>query len=238
VAIKVSAEELLERGAHFGHQVRRWNPKMKNYIYGEDGGVHLFDLIKTKKALEEVLEILRKASKEGKKIVFVGTKKQAKDLVADIAKNTGSFFVNERWLGGTLTNFPQIKKSLKKLEKLREDKESGAFSEYTKRERLLIDREIERLERFFGGLKGMEELPDFLVVVDAKKEKGACLEAKMKGVRVIGIVDTNSDPELVDWVVPMNDDATKALEYVFGLMQDALLDGKKKTAKSEGMKQI
>jgi len=231
---KISLEKLIESGAHFGHQVRRWNPKMEEYIYGEDSGVHMFDLIKTKEALEKVLDLLSKAAKDGKKVVFVGTKKQAKEKVASVAKSTGSFYVNERWLGGTLTNFDQIKKSLRKLDELTGERDSGGLAEYTKKERLLIDREIERLERFFGGLRGMESIPDIMVVVDIKKEKGACLEAKMKGVEVIGIVDTNSDPELADWVVPMNDDATGAIDYVLSLIEVSMLGKKEKvTAKKE-----
>ena len=220
--INISLEKLLETGAHFGHQSRRWNPKMEPYIYGEEGGVHVFDLIKTKDELEKAFEILEKAVREDKKIVLVGTKKQVKDKVEEVAKATGQYFVNERWLGGTLTNFEMIKRSLTKLKKMKEDREGGAFSEYTKIERLLLDREISRLERFFGGLQGLDAKPDVLVIIDLKKEKGAAQEARKTGIVTIGIADTNSDPDLVDYTIPMNDDATKALEYVLDLMQVAM----------------
>jgi small subunit ribosomal protein S2 len=225
--LNVSPEKLLEAGAHFGHQARRWNPKMKDYIYGEEDGVHIFDLFKTKDALEEALGFLHDAAKNDKKIVFVGTKKQVKDSIEKVAKECGCYYVNERWLGGTLTNFDQIKKSLDKLSNLKEDKAEGRLNSYTKKERLLIDREIERLERFFGGLDGLSKSPDVLVIIDLKKGKGAALEAQKMGVASIGIVDTNSDPDLVDYVVPMNDDAGKALDYVLELMAEAIKEGGK-----------
>lgn len=218
----ISLEKLLETGAHFGHQARRWNPKMKPFIYGEESGVHVFDLIKTKESLEVILEFLRKAAKEGKKIVFVGTKKQVKEKVQEVAKETGQYYVSERWLGGTLTNFEMIKKSLTKLKKMKEAKEAGEYKEFTKKERLLLDREITRLERFFGGLQGLIEKPDILVIIDLKKEKGAAREARRTGVTTIGIADTNTDPDMVDYALPMNDDATKALDYVLDLMKEAV----------------
>lgn len=228
MAIKVSAEKLLETGAHFGHQARRWNPKMKQYIYGAQEGVHVFDLIKTKEALEEALLVLEEASREGKVILFVGCKKQARDKTRQVAEETGCPYVIERWLGGTLSNFEQIKKSLKKMVDLKEKMALGEFAKYTKKERLLIDREIARLERFFGGMKDLNKIPDILVVVDTHKETGAVKEAKMVGIEVVGIVDSNSDPTVIDYPIPMNDDATKALEYVLELMKEAILKGKKK----------
>jgi small subunit ribosomal protein S2 len=226
--LDVSPEKLLEAGAHFGHQACRWNPKMKNYIYREEDGVHIIDLFKTKEALEEALKFLKNASKNDKKILFVGTKKQVKDEVKKVAQQCGCCYVNERWLGGTLTNFDQIKISLDKLSRLKKDKAEGSFNSYTKKERILIDREIDRLERFFGGLNGLNEPPDVLIIIDLKKEKGAALEARRKGIETVGIVDTNSDPDLVDYVVPMNDDAGKALDYVLGKMKEAIEEGKKK----------
>lgn len=228
MAIKVSAEKLLETGAHFGHQARRWNPKMNQYIYGAQDGVHVFDLIKTKEALEEALLVLEKASRDGKVILFVGCKKQARDKTKQVAEKTGCPYVIERWLGGTLSNFNQIKKSLKKMADLKEKMASGEFAKYTKKERLLIDREIARLERFFGGMKDLNKIPDILVVVDTHKETGAVKEAKMVGIEVVGIVDSNSDPTVVDYPIPMNDDATKALEYVLELMGEAIKNGKTK----------
>jgi len=238
MTVNISLEKLMDTGAHYGHQTRRWNPKMEEYLYTSENGVHIFDLVKTKEALEEALDFLEKASKEGKKIVFVGTKKQAKETAMVCAKEAGCFYVNERWLGGTLTNFEQIKRSLKKLDDLREDKKTGALNKFTKKERLLIDREIERLGRFFGGLQGLDKAPEVLIIVDVKKEKGACLEAKGKEIQVIGIVDSNSDPDLVDFPIPMNDDATHALEYVLELMKEAIIKGASsvKEDKVEGKK--
>ncbi len=227
MTVKVDVKKLLETGAHFGHQARRWNPKMAPYIYGKQDGVHVFDLIKTKKALDEALQILTDSAKKGKPILIVGTKKQAKDKVREIAQDTGSFFVNERWLGGTLTNFEQIRKSCNKLTDMKKKMEAGEYKEFTKKERLLLEREIARLERFFGGVAGMEELPEMLVVVDTKKGMGAVKEAKAKNIEIVGIVDSNSDPTLINYPIPMNDDATRALEYVLSLIRDAILEGKK-----------
>ena len=227
MSIKSDPAKLLELGAHFGHQSKRWNPKMEPYLYKEEKGIHLFDLIKTEKALNEVLDLLSKESKEGKTFLFVGTKKQVKDVIKEIAEETGSFYVNERWLGGTLTNFKQIKKSIEKLEEMKEKREKGEYNEFTKKERLLLDREIARLERFFRGIVGLDGDPDYLIVIDVRKEKGAVVEARRKGVKIIGIVDSNSDPDLVDYVVPMNDDAIKPLGYVLHLFGDAIMEGKK-----------
>lgn len=234
MAIKVDPKKLIEAGAHFGHQTKRWNPKMEKYLYGSDSGVHIFDLIKTQKALEEVLELLSTSSKEGKSVLILGTKKQIKSMVAESAIKAGCYYVNERWLGGTLSNFGQIKKSLDKMSDMKQKKATNYYSQFTKRERGLIDIEITRLERFFGGLNGLNTIPDVIFIIDIKKEKGAALEAKRMGVTTIGIVDSNSDPDLVDYAIPMNDDATKALEYVLELVAQALLEGKKgiKNAKS------
>jgi small subunit ribosomal protein S2 len=220
--IVVSPEKLIEASAHFGHQSRRWNPKMSEYLYGEENGVHVFDLIQTQKALEEALAILTKAKKDGKRIVLVGCKKQVKDKVAEVAKASGVFFVNERWLGGTLTNFTQLKKSLTKLSEMKDKKAKGEYNAFTKKERLLIDREIDRLERFFGGLQGLTDRPELIFIIDIKKEKGTAREAKSLGIETIGIVDSNADPDLVDHVIPMNDDAVKALTYVLDLVGKAL----------------
>lgn len=231
MTVKVSLKELLEAGAHFGHQTKRWNPKMEEYLYGAQEGVHVFDLTKTKEKLEEALEILKTATKEGKKILLVCTKKQAKDKAKEVAEATGVFYVTERWLGGTLTNFEQINKSLKKLKEMKEKMTAGEYDHFTKKERLLLEREIARLERFFGGMAGMETIPDILVIVDTKKEAGAIKEARNTGVETIGIVDSNADPTQIDYPIPMNDDATKALEYVLNLMQEAILEGKSLSAK-------
>jgi len=231
MTVKVDVKKLLEAGAHFGHQARRWNPKMEPYLYGVQDGVHVFDLIKTKEALDQALDVLKEASKKGKKILLVGTKKQAKDKVREVAKSTGCFFVTERWLGGTLTNFDQMNKSLTKLSDMKKKMEAGDYKSFTKKERLLIEREIARLERFFGGLVGLSDLPDVMFIVDTKRQSGAVKEAKVKGVEVVGIVDSNSDPTLIDYPIPMNDDATRALEYVLDLVREAILEGKKSKSK-------
>lgn len=233
---KISLEELIKSGAHFGHRRRRWNPKMKPYIYGEEDGVHIFDLVKTKEVLEEALGFLKDAARQEKTIVFVGTKKQVKDKIIEVARETGSSFVSERWLGGTLTNFDQIKISLKKLAEMKEKREAGEYKRFTKKERVLIDREIERLERFFGGISELKKIPDVLVVVDIKKEFGAISEAKKMGVETVAVVDSNCDPTDVDYVIPMNDDATKALSYVLDLIKDAILEGKSKVKKVKAKK--
>lgn len=228
MAVKVSAEELLERGAHFGHQAKRWNPKMGPYLYGVQEGVHVFDLIKTKEALEKALEVLKEAAKDGKIILFLGCKKQAKEKIKEVAEAAGCPYVNERWLGGTISNFEQIKKSLTKLAEMKAKMAAGEYAAFTKKERLLIEREIARLERFFGGIADLVKVPDILVVVDTHKEAGAVREAISKEVEVIGIVDSNADPNLIDYPIPMNDDATKAIEYVLDLIKEAILDGKTK----------
>lgn len=233
---KVSLKELLESGAHFGHQARRWNPKIKPYIFDIQEGIHVFDLTKTKEKLEEALEFLKKSAKEGKSILFVGTKKQARDKVKEVAEKSGQFFVKERWLGGTLTNFEQIHKSLKKLEEMRTKRKAGDYKLFTKKERLDIDREIERLERFFGGLSGLERLPDILVVIDIKKEDVAIREALMTKVKTVALVDSNSDPTSIDYPIPMNDDATRAVAYVLDLMEKAILQGSKSKSKVKDLK--
>jgi small subunit ribosomal protein S2 len=237
MTVNVSLKELVERGAHFGHQVKRWNPKMREYIYAVRDGVHIFDLTKTKPLLEDALNELTKLSSEGKSILFVGTKKQAKDKVRSVAKETGSFYMTERWLGGTISNFDQIQSSARKLVDMKAKMVKGEYSAYTKKERLLLDREIARLERYFAGVVGLDKTPDALFVIDIKKEFGAIREATNKGVEVIAIVDSNSDPLAVDFPIPMNDDATKVLDYVLDLAEEAILEGKKigdkKAAKAE-----
>lgn len=229
----VSLEDLLESGAHFGHQTKRWNPKMDEYIYGSENGVHVFDLTKTKPLLEAALEFLTKSAREGKTILLLGTKKQIKDKVIEIAEDLGIPYVAERWLGGTISNFGQMKKSIKKLEEMKADMNSGAFNKYTKKERLLIDREIIRLERFFGGISTLTGVPDVIFVIDTKHEAGAVHEANAGKVPVVGIVDSNSDPDLVTYPIPMNDDASKALEYILELVKKAILEGKGKVKKAE-----
>lgn len=226
MTVSVSLKELIESGAHFGHQTRRWNPKMEEFLYGSREGVHIFDLTKTKERLEEALNVLKENAKKGNTILLVGTKKQAKEKVKEIAKNTGCFYITERWLGGILSNFEQVRRSATKLVDMKEKKAKGIYSDRTKKERVLIDREIERLERFFSGIIGMNKAPDVIVVVDVRREFGAVREARNLGVTTIGIVDSNSDPTVVNYPVPMNDDASHAVEYVLELMQDSIFEGK------------
>jgi ribosomal protein S2, bacterial type len=245
MTISVSLEELIKAGAHYGHQSKRWNPKMAPYLYGVNKGVHIFDLIQTKAKLEQALDFLKQSSKQGKKIIFVGTKKQVKQKINEVANASDSFYVNERWLGGTLTNFEQIKRSTKKMVDMKSKREAGDYKAYTKKERLLIDREIERLERFFSGIVGIDRTPDVMIVVDVKNEKGAIKEAKAAGLTTIAIVDSNCDPTDADFVIPMNDDASNALDYVLGLMEKAIMEGKStkgdkgtKSTKSEEAKAL
>jgi small subunit ribosomal protein S2 len=233
MTVKVSAEELLEAGAHFGHQAKRWNPKMDPFLYGVEKGVHVFDLMQTKKALEVALEFLQDSVKEGKVILFVGCKKQAKEKTQEVAEACDCPYVNERWLGGTISNFDQIKRSIQKLGELKEGLASGKYADYTKKERLLLEREKERLARFFGGIAGLTQKPDVLVVIDTHKEDGAVREAQMAGAKIVGIVDSNADPD-IDFPIPMNDDATKAIEYVLELMKKAIQEGKKSIKSKTG----
>lgn len=229
--IKVSLEELVDSGAHFGHQTRRWNPKMGEYIYGQENGVHIFDLTKTKPLIEEALGFITRSVKEGKTVLILGTKKQIKDKVAEVAQKAGVPYVNERWLGGIISNFPQMQKSIKKMEEMKANMAAGLYNKFTKKERLLIDREITRLERFFGGIKTLTNVPDVLFVIDTKREAGAVHEANERKVTVVGVVDSNSDPDKVDYVIPMNDDASKALEYILDLVGEAIEAGRTKNVK-------
>lgn len=230
--VDISLEKLLETGAHFGHQSRRWNPKIKNFVYGQQDGVHIFDLIKTKEALEQALSEISKAAKDGKSILLVATKKQAKDKALEVGSLSGISYVSERWLGGTITNFPQIKKSIDKLSDIKEKLTSGYYQKYTKKERLLIEREKDRLERFFAGVVNLKDKPDMLIVVDIRKEATAIREARAKGVTTVAIVDTNSDPNMVDFPIPMNDDATKAISYVLDLVKETIMEAKGMKVKS------
>ncbi|MBX4206074.1 30S ribosomal protein S2 [Candidatus Microgenomates bacterium] len=233
MSVNVTLEELLEAGAHFGHQARRWNPKMAQYLYGVKDGVHVFDLAKTKEALDIALDVLAKYAKEGKSILIVGTKKQAKDRVKELAENTDIAFLNERWLGGTLTNFNQVLNSAKKLLEIEEGLNTGKYSGYTKKERLLLERDAAKLRRNVGGVTKMLQKPDLIIVIDTHREVSAVKEAKKVGVVTIGVVDSNADPDMVTYPIPMNDDASKSLEYVLGVFEKTLLEAKGKNVKKE-----
>ncbi len=204
---------------------------MEEYLYGQENGVHIFDLTRTKPMLEEALNFLAKSASEGKNILLLGTKKQIKDKVKEVAEEVGVPYINERWLGGIISNFDQMKRSIKKMQEMGENLASGAYNKYTKKERLLIEREIARLGRFFGGIAKLESVPDVLFIIDTKREVGAVREASYKKIAVVGIVDSNSDPDLIDYPIPMNDDASKALEYILKLVGEAIMEGKKKQPK-------
>lgn len=236
--IDINLEKLLEAGAHFGHQTKRWNPKMGEYIYGVKDGISIFDLIKTKEKLEEALKILDEAAKSHKLVLFLGAKRQVQVKMREVAEAVGAPFVVERWLGGTLTNFDQIKKSVHKLADMKKAREEGEYKEFTKKERLLIDREIEKLEKTVGGLAQLNRNPDIIFVVDTHKEASAVAEAKKMGVPVMGIVDTNADPTDITWPIPMNDDASAALDYVLDLVKSAMTSPqvKAKTIKAKKTK--
>lgn len=224
---KITLKELLEAGCHFGHQTRRWNPKMKLYLYDVRDRVHIFDLVKTKEGLEEAMKAGRKAAAEGKRIVFVGTKRQAQAIIEEEAKKAGVPYVSERWIGGTITNWEQIKKSIERLIKMTETRKKGEYKKYTKKEQLLLNREIARLEKFYGGLVGLEKAPEILFIVDVKKEEVAVKEARKKEVPVIAIVDSNSDPDGADWVIPANDDAVGSIKFITEKIAEAVKEGRK-----------
>lgn len=218
----ITLEQLLEAGCHFGHQVRRWNPAMTKYIYGERNGVHIFDLVKTKEGLDAALEFLTTLAKEDKKVLFLGTKRQAANEVKKIATETSMPYLTVRWPGGLFTNFAQLQKSVRRMIDLKDKREKGELKKYTKREQLLIDREIAKLEKTFSGIAGMDKLPDALFVVDTHKEDVAVREARAAKIPVVGIVDTNANPDIVDYVIAANDDADKPLKLILEAVGNAL----------------
>ncbi|MBU0619096.1 30S ribosomal protein S2 [Patescibacteria group bacterium] len=224
---KVPLTELLEAGCHFGHQVRRGNPKMKPYIYAQRDKVHIFDLAITAQKLSEACEYVKELVAKGGKVCFVGTKRQARSIIKEEAIKIGAPYVYERWLGGTITNWQQIKKSIKALVEMKEKKEQGEYKTYTKKENVLINRKITRLERFVGGLTQLTDLPEAIFVVDISRELTAVREAKIKGVSVIALVDTNSDPDFVDYVIPANDDAVRSIKLVVAKIAEAVELGNK-----------
>lgn len=226
---QIDLKELLEAGVHFGHQSARWHPGMAPYLYTVKEGVHVFDLVKTKEKLEEALEFVRQTTAAGGQIVFVGCKRQAAGIVKEAAEKAGMPYVTERWLGGTLTNWSQMQKRLKILAKRKEERAAGVYKKYTKKEQLLIDREIAKLEKFFGGLTGMPELPAAVFIVDVKKESTAVREAKQLKIPVVGMVDSNSDPDPIDYVIPGNDDAAGSIRLIVETVAAAAGEGKKKS---------
>ena len=222
----VSMKQLLEAGVHFGHQTRRWNPKMAEYIFTERNGIYIIDLQKTVKKLEEAYSFVRDTVADGGEILFVGTKKQAGDSIREEALRCGMHYVNARWLGGMFTNFKTIRRRIKRLEQLRTMQEDGTFDLLPKKEVIKLNLEIEKLEKFMGGIKNMGKLPSALFVVDPRKEKIAVAEARNLGIPVVAIVDTNCDPDEIDYVIPGNDDAIRAVKLLAGAMADAVLEAK------------
>ena len=220
-----SLQELLEAGVHFGHQVHRWNPKMKPYIWGERNGIYIIDLTKTSQLLDDAYEFMRKAASQGKKIVFVGTKRQASDIIEEEAKRAGAFFINKRWLGGTLTNFETIRTRINKLRELEEMRDNGHFDRLGKKEVAMLTRQLNKLERSLGGIKDMRGMPDVLYVVDQRREMIAVQEASKIGIPIVGIIDTNCSPEGINHVIPGNDDATRSIRLLTQKMADAIIEG-------------
>ncbi|MCM3600162.1 30S ribosomal protein S2 [Robertmurraya korlensis] len=222
----ISMKQLLEAGVHFGHQTRRWNPKMKKYIFTERNGIYIIDLQKTVKKVEEAYNWVKELAGNGGTVLFVGTKKQAQDSVKEEAIRSGQYYVNQRWLGGTLTNFETIQKRIARLKDIERMSEDGTFEVLPKKEVVQLKKEQERLEKFLGGIKDMKQLPDALFIIDPRKERIAVAEAHKLNIPIVGIVDTNCDPDEIDVVIPANDDAIRAVKLLTAKMADAILEAK------------
>ncbi len=222
----ISMKQLLEAGVHFGHQTRRWNPKMAEYIFTERNGIYIIDLQKTVKKLEEAYMFVRDIAANGESILFVGTKKQAQDAIREEAERSGMFFVNARWLGGMMTNFTTIRGRIERLISLKKMEADGTFDMLPKKEVAKLNGEIEKLEKYLGGIKEMKKLPGAIFVVDPRKEKIAIAEARKLGIPVVAIVDTNCDPDEVDFVIPGNDDAIRAIKLIAATMANAVIEGR------------
>ena len=230
----ISMKQLLEAGVHFGHQTRRWNPKMAPYIFTERNGIYIIDLQKTVKKIEEAYDFMREVGASGKPVLFVGTKKQAQAAIVDEANRCGQFYVNQRWLGGMLTNYKTISKRIQRLRDIQAMETDGTFDKLSKKEVAKLRLELEKLEKFLGGMKDMKGMPGAIFVVDPKKEKIAIKEARILGIPVVGIVDTNCDPDDVDYIIPANDDAIRAVKLIAGKMADAVIEGKQGESFDEG----
>jgi len=230
----VSMKQLLEAGVHFGHQTRRWNPKMAPYIFAERNGIYIIDLQQTLGLIDEAYDFMRKVGESEKPVLFVGTKKQAQAAIRDEAERCGMYFVNERWLGGMLTNHKTISKRIDRLEEIREMQADGTINKYAKKEALKMMAEADKLEKYLGGIKDMKGMPGAIFVVDPKKERIAVKEARILGIPVVGIVDTNCDPDDVDYIIPANDDAIRAVKLIAGTMADAIIEAKQGESFDEG----
>ncbi len=222
----VAMKQLLEAGVHFGHQTRRWDPKMAEYIFQARNGIHIIDLQKTSKKLDEAYAFMKEQAEEGKIVLFVGTKKQAQECMKEAAEKSGMYYVNQRWLGGMLTNFGTIRKRVERLKELETMQEDGTFEVLPKKEVILLKKEMEKLEKNLGGIKEMTEIPGVLFVVDPKKERIAILEAKKLGIPVVGLIDTNCNPEDLDYPIPGNDDAIRAVKLIADTMANAIIEGR------------
>jgi small subunit ribosomal protein S2 len=222
----ISMKQLLEAGVHFGHQTRRWNPKMDKYIITERNGIYIIDLQKTVKKVDEAYNFVRQLGENGGTMLFVGTKKQAQDSVKEEAERSGQYYINQRWLGGTLTNFSTIQKRTDRLHQLDKWEQDGTFEVLPKKEVIILRKEKERLEKFLGGIKNMRRLPDALFIIDPRKERIAVAEARKLGIPIVGIVDTNCDPDEIDYVIPGNDDAIRAVKLLTAKMADAIVESR------------
>ena len=233
----VSMKQLLEAGVHFGHQTRRWNPKMARYIFTERNGIYIIDLQKTVKKLEEAYMFVRDVAANGDSVLFVGTKKQAGESIKEEAERAGAHYVNARWLGGMLTNFKTIRQRIQRLEQLRKMQEDGTFDRLPKKEVGKLELEIEKLEKYLGGIKTMNKLPGALFIVDPRKERIAVAEAKKLGIPIVAIVDTNCDPDEIDSVIPGNDDAIRAVKLIASTMADAIIEGRQGAQSAEDVEE-
>ncbi len=230
----ITMKELLEAGVHFGHQAKRWNPKMKKYIFGERNGIYIIDLQKTLKLFKEAYDFVRTSASEGKDILFVGTKKQAQDAITEEAKRCGMYFVSSRWLGGMLTNYATIKKSIDRLRKIEKMKEDGTYDKLTKKEVAGLEKERLKMEKTLSGIKTMAEPPSVIFIIDPRKEAIAVHEANKLGIKVVAVVDTNCDPDNIDYVIPGNDDAIRAIRLMASKVADAVIEGRQAIVKEAG----
>ena len=226
MAVEITMKEVLEAGVHFGHQTRRWNPKMKEYIFGERNGIHIIDLQKTLKMFREASRFVGEITSHGRTVLFVGTKRQAQEAIAEEAKRCGAFFVNHRWLGGTLTNWSTLQKSIKRMKLLKAMTEDGRMEQLSKKERARLDREYKHLFQNLEGIESMTQLPDAMFVVDSNAEEIAVKEARRMGIPVVSVVDTNCDPDMVDWIIPGNDDALRAIRLFTTKIADSVAEGR------------
>ncbi len=233
MGVEITMKELLEAGVHFGHQTRRWNPKMKEYIFGERNGIHIIDLQKTLKMFREAARYVSEHAAQGKSVLFLGTKRQAQEAIAEEAQRCGMYYVNHRWLGGTLTNWVTLQKSIKRLKLLKAMSEDGRMAEFSKKEGARLDRELKHLQQNFAGVENMATPPDVMFVIDPNAEVIAVREARRMGIPVVAIVDTNCDPDLVDWVIPGNDDALRAIRLFTSKISDSVVVGRQSFEQSQ-----